>query len=225
VGIARAFARQLAHPSGAAGRLLGCAMDFANRRPTQRAIRYLDVQTGEAVLDVGCGTGAALARLLDRTSCQVAGIDASPTMIAAARRRLGARAQLQVGAIEDAPFCPAGFDAVLALNVMYFADRQGRFAAALRRQLKPGGRLIAYVTHRDAMERWRFARSGYHRLFDEEELTEALIAGGFARTCISVHSLPIAPGVAGLVAVAFKTEATGCQSSDLRQAKAAHPAG
>lgn len=207
---AQAFASQLAHPRGWAGRLLGHAMDLANRRPTELALSLLDPQPGERVLDAGCGTGAALAALLQRAGCDACGIDASPAMVAAARRRLGGKADCRVARIEDAPFPPASFDAVLALNVLYFEDCDGRMSTSLRRLLKPGGRLVAYVTHRDTMQEWSFANSGYHRLYDEHDLVEALERGGFAANAISVHALPVAPGVAGLVAVAVNQESPAC---------------
>lgn len=72
--------------------------------------------------------------------------------------------------------------------------------AALRESLRHGGRLVAYVTHRHAMERWRFAHSGLHRLYDVSGLEDALVEGGFARASISVKDLAVAPGIRGLVA-------------------------
>ncbi|MEY4721180.1 MAG: hypothetical protein RIQ46_905, partial [Pseudomonadota bacterium] len=121
MGLARRFAQQLARPQGLAGRLIGNAMDVANRRPTRLALDLLDPRPGERVLDAGCGTGAALAMLLDRAAVEATGVDPSPTMLAAARRRLGARARLGEVAIQDLPFPDGEFDAVMALNVLYFA--------------------------------------------------------------------------------------------------------
>ncbi len=178
-------------------------MDIANRVPTRLAIDLLDPQPGERILDAGCGTGAAIAGLLDRAECRVAGIDPSPAMISSARRRLGWRALLQQCTIEETPAAMNGFDAALALNLFYFADRQGAMIDALRRALKPGGRLVAYVTDRAAMERWPFAQQGVHRLFDEGELVRALEAGGFDPARISVHSVSITRSINGLFARAI----------------------
>lgn len=202
MSFARNFAEQLARPSGWAGRLLGGAMDVANRRPTQLAVELLDPRCGEHILDVGCGTGAALAGVLRRAACHVTGVDPSDTMLQAAQRRLGDRAALLPVGIEDLPFGEATFDAALALNVLYFSDSEGDMLANLRRVLKPGGRLVAYVTHRDTMENWPFARQGLHRLFDEEELVDAFVAGGFARENIYVHGRAITRSVRGLLAYA-----------------------
>lgn len=195
------FAAQLAHPRGLGGRLLGRAMDLANAGPMRSAVEALDPKTGERILDAGCGTGAALERLRARADCKVYGIDRSEAMVAAARRRLGAGATLAWGDIESlSQHSWRPFDAVLALNVLYFADQGGAMVAALRESLRHGGRLVAYVTHRHAMERWRFAHSGLHRLYDVSGLEDALVEGGFARASISVKDLAVAPGIRGLVA-------------------------
>lgn len=200
--LSRALAEQLARPSGRAGRWLGGAMDVANRRPTQLAVDLLAPMDGERILDAGCGTGAAIAQVLHRADCRMTGVDRSESMLVAARRRLGWRARLHCAAIEDLPLAAGTFDAVLALNVFYFADPEGRMLASLARVLRPGGRLVAYVTHRDTMQDWRFARRGLHRLYDEAALVDAIVAGGFARADISVHAVPVTRSVKGLLALA-----------------------
>jgi hypothetical protein len=73
----------------------------------------------------------------------------------------------------------------------------------IREALRPGGRLVVYVTHRNSMEQWAFAREGIHRLYDEFDLAAALQCGGFAREGISVQSLPIARSLTGLFAIAI----------------------
>jgi len=200
--LSRTLAEQLARPTGRTGRLLGGAMDLANRRPTQLAVDLLAPLDGERILDVGCGTGAAMAHVLRRADCRLTGVDRSPGMVAAARQRLGWRARLHCAGIEDLALPAGTFDAVLALNVLYFADPEGRMLASLARLLRPGGRLIAYVTHRDTMQGWRFARRGLHRLYDEAGLVDAIAAGGFAPDGISVHAAPVTRSVKGLLALA-----------------------
>jgi SAM-dependent methyltransferase len=200
VALSARFAAQLAHPRGFAGRLLGRVMDFANERPLRLAIEALEPKAGERILDAGCGTGAALLAIQRQADCRLYGLDRSAAMIAAARNRLGNRAMLAQGEIRHVPGMWPPFDAVLALNVLYFADSKGEMIAGLRRALRPGGRLVAYVSDRQTMERWPFTRAGHHKLFDARELEDLLALGGFSRTSISIKDHAVAPGIRGLVA-------------------------
>ncbi len=200
MSIARSLAQQLARPSGSAGRLLGALMDIANRKPLRLAVDSLAPAAGETILDAGCGTGAAMAAMLKRAPCHVTGADASATMLATARRRLGSRVALTEASLEALPFPPESFDAVLALNVLYFNDGTNAMLRALHTVLRPGGRLVAYVTDAQSMEDWSFARAGLHRLYDADALHAAFVDAGFANDCCTVHEVSVTRRIKGLVA-------------------------
>jgi ubiquinone/menaquinone biosynthesis C-methylase UbiE len=76
-------------------------------------LQKLEGQTGLAVLDVGCGTGAVLAQLAERGCQKLAGLDLAPNMIAVARHKLGARADLRVGEADHLPWPAEQFEVVL----------------------------------------------------------------------------------------------------------------
>lgn len=198
--LSHSLAQQLARPHGMVGRWLGRAMDIANRKPTRLALDALNAQPGEAIVDAGCGTGAALASLRDRTpGLSLAGFDPSAAMIEAARRRLGQRALLAQATTSDQPFGQHRFDAVVALNMLYFCDAEGQMLCDLKAMLKPGGRLVAYVTDGASMQDWRLVSAGLHRLWTAASLREALKAAGFAPSGISVHQEVVARRVNGLI--------------------------
>jgi len=201
VSFAENLGGQLARPRGIAGWLLGEAMDIANRKPVKVALDLLDAKPGQHILDAGCGTGEALRRLAQRVRCEAAGIDPSQTMIAAARRKLGRNVPLACSTIEDWPES-GRYDGILALNVLYFCTPDGAMISALRRMLKPGGRLVAYVSDRRAMEGWSFTGAGHHRLYDKTELTDALCDAGFAPGNVNVQVGRVARSVTGLWATA-----------------------
>lgn len=98
---------------------------------------------GSRVLDVGCGTGAQLARYLgdDR---ELFGVDLSPSMLERARQRLGADAHLHLGSAEDLPFDDDFFDQVLATLVLHEMPRDTRLAVIeeVRRVMRTDGRLL-----------------------------------------------------------------------------------
>jgi ubiquinone/menaquinone biosynthesis C-methylase UbiE len=207
MGVAAGLARQLAEPSGLAGALCGAAMDLVNRVPLHMAIDMLCPVSGEVLLDAGCGTGAASEEMLRRADCSIAAIDQSATMLRRARSRMmklgsGSAVEFHQDRLEDLPCEPGSIDAALALNVLYFCGEDSGMIAAIRCALRPGGRLVAYVTHRRSMEKWSFTREGYHRLYDEKALRGALVEGGFDPKGITICSKTVAPRIDGLFALA-----------------------
>ena len=126
------------------------------RELRQKTVTLAQLQPGEQVLDVGCGTGTLareVARRVGRTG-HVAGIDPSAQQIAQARAQAARRnlpIDFQLGVIEQLPFPDQTFDMVFSTLMMHHLPaplkRQG--LAEIARVLKPGGRLvIADFTHK-----------------------------------------------------------------------------
>src|SRR5438105_1566422 len=66
-------------------------------------VRLLDVQAGQAALDIACGQGV-LCRVLAARGAEVTGVDAAAELIRAARERGGERIAYRVGDARDLPF-------------------------------------------------------------------------------------------------------------------------
>lgn len=92
---------------------------------------------GERVLDLGCGDGA-LTEKIAASGAAVVGIDSSPEMVDAARRR-GIDARVGDGAA--LPFA-AEFDAVFSNAALHWMRDPDPVIAGVRRALKPGGRFV-----------------------------------------------------------------------------------
>jgi ubiquinone/menaquinone biosynthesis C-methylase UbiE len=111
---------------------------------------------GSNVLDLGCGTGRWLARLMARGACSVVGIDLSAAMLNVARRRAGLCEQLVRADGLRLPFRASVFDFVLfsfALN--HIKDLQA-IARELARAMKLQGRLLISEMHPEAcVQGWR----------------------------------------------------------------------
>jgi ubiquinone/menaquinone biosynthesis C-methylase UbiE len=109
------------------------------------------------VLELGFGPGHVQLALAGGAH-PACGLDASPQMIAIARRRLrraGRPARLAQGRAQQIPFAAASFDTVLAtFPAEYIADP--RTHAEIRRVLAPGGRVVMLPTAQ--LDRSRYAR-------------------------------------------------------------------
>ena len=142
-----------------------------------KVLRLARLQPGEAVLDVGCGTGtlAIAAKRHVGPTGTVHGIDASSEMLARAEkkaRKAGVEVVLRNAMAQALPFPDAQFDAVLTTVMLHHLPRKARAqcAAEMRRVLKPGGRALAVEFGVAAREQKgflaHFHRHGHVKLSD-----------------------------------------------------------
>jgi len=102
------------------------------------------VSSGQAVLDVACGTGQ-LAIPAARAGARVTGVDISAPWINQADRRAraeGLAACFDVGDVESLPYDSDEFDTVISLIGAMFAPRPALAASEMLRVCQPGGRII-----------------------------------------------------------------------------------
>jgi len=100
---------------------------------------------GRRTLDVGCGEGR-LTRHLAALGHRVVGIDASPTLIAAARE-LAPDMELQVGNASALPFDDASFDQIVSFMCLHDVDDLDGAVREIARVLEPGGVACLAVVH------------------------------------------------------------------------------
>lgn len=111
----------------------------------QMALELGDVRRGERVLDVATGTGAMLRELARRNACPgpVIGVDRSRSMVSGASG-LAAPFQLVVADARALPFPDASFDVISVCYLVHLLqpDDRRRVFAAVRRLVRPGGRIV-----------------------------------------------------------------------------------
>lgn len=95
-------------------------------------------------LDVGCGTGALSESLVEHGAREVVGIDASPAYVAHAARRVP-RGRFEPADAQRLPFPDASFDAAVSGLVLNFVPDPSAAAREMRRVVRPGGVVAAYV--------------------------------------------------------------------------------
>ena len=115
----------------------------------QAVVERLGLRAGDRVLEVGCGHGVAATLVCERLDGgSYTGVDRSPKMIAAARRRNAAqvaagRAAFEVMQLEALELGARRFDVIFAVRVGLFHREPARARALAERWLAPGGRIVS----------------------------------------------------------------------------------
>lgn len=114
---------------------------------------------GKKVLDVGCGNGYVLSRFA-MNGAETHGVDLTPAAVDLCRRRfafMGLHGDFRVANAEALPFEDDTFDCVTSMGVLHHTPDTPKAVDEVYRVLKPGGRLILMLYHRNSvLYRWRF---------------------------------------------------------------------
>jgi trans-aconitate methyltransferase len=115
-----------------------------SRRVAPRFLTWLDLDDGLRWADLGCGSGALSATVLDRASpASVHGVDPSAAQVEeAVRRVVDPRVSFTVGTADDLP--AGAFDVVVSGLVLNFVPDPTAAVSAMARAA-PGGVVAAYV--------------------------------------------------------------------------------
>ncbi len=160
-------------------------------------LQRLELTGGEVVLDAGCGSGRITRALLEQLPHgRVIAVDESPSMIEAARRRLGPAVDLRVADLLELELeLEEPVDAIFSTATFHWISDHGRLFRRLRAALHPGGRLVAQCGGEGNIDVLRaeasavLAREPYAQHFTDwrapwnyagpEQTRERLLAAGF----------------------------------------------
>ena len=185
--------RQYRRPSGLIGRYVGRRMARQHVPENAWTVALLDAQPADRILELGFGPGIAveaLARVVTRG--QIAGVDASRAMVAAARRRnrqaiRAGRVSLQYGEAARLPYPDAAFDKAYGIHTIYFWPDAPAGLKEMHRVLRPGGMAVLTIL---PQERWPASPDGSLgtpecRVYSGAGLMQLMRAAGFSQTRIA----------------------------------------
>jgi ubiquinone/menaquinone biosynthesis C-methylase UbiE len=104
-------------------------------------VDFMQIQDGESVLDVGCGTGnLALAIAEKRRATKIVGVDLSKGFIEYAREKSSdLRLILEQGDVQNLPYAADSFDRAMAMLVIHFVPDKAKAISEMKRVTKRGG--------------------------------------------------------------------------------------
>ena len=161
-------------------------MNFGHAPLTNWGLSIVEIHDGWTMLDIGCGGGATLKRLLKRSmNAQVYGIDISEESVAKAKKVNAGVLDKQVfvtqGSAEVLPYEDNKFDLVTAVETVYFWPNLPNCLKEVKRVMKPGGRFAIMVEVLESDSVWTDVVDGM-TAYSPEQLKEMLDGAGFVNT-------------------------------------------
>ena len=186
MGLLKSFFSQCARPEGALGRVMLSFMNYTHGPLTHWGLKLVNIQDGWTILDVGCGGGFTIRRLLKRSKdAHVYGIDISEESVAKAKKVNADVLEKQVfvtlGSAEKLPYDDAKFDLVTAVETVYFWPNLPGCLQEVRRVLKPGGKFAILVEVVDSDSKWTSVVEGM-TAYTPEQIKSLLDDAGFTQT-------------------------------------------
>jgi SAM-dependent methyltransferase len=117
-----------------------------SRRVAPRFLSWLAVPAEQRWLDVGCGTGALCAAIVDHCSpSSVVGVEPSDAFLNTAKEQLAGRAVLHRGSATEIPLDDASIDVTVSGLVLNFVPDGRAALAEMARVTGSGGTIAGYV--------------------------------------------------------------------------------
>jgi len=168
------------------GRLMLRFMNFGHAPLTNWGLSQVEIQDGWTMLDIGCGGGATLQRLLNRSKgATVYGIDISEESVKRAKRVnakvIDKQVFVRLGSAEKLPYKDGMFNLVTAVETVYFWPDLPHCLQEVRRVLKSGAQFVIMVEVVDSDSVWTNVVEGMN-VYSPEQLKELLDEAGFVQT-------------------------------------------
>ena len=186
MGLFKSFFTNCANPQGWMGRLMLRFMNFGHAPVTNWGLDLIDFQDGWTMLDIGCGGGATLKRLIKKSvNAKAYGIDISEESVAKARKvnadLLGKQVFVCQGSAEKLPCEDGKFDLVTAVETVYFWPNLPSCLKEVHRVLKKGGKFAILVEVVEGDSIWTKVVEGM-TAYSPEQLKKLLDDAGFVDT-------------------------------------------
>lgn len=196
MGLLSKFFSNARKPEGFLGKLMVNGMNGGGHAAMANwALAMVTIDRDDHILDIGCGGGANIARLLQRTlQGTVMGIDFSSVSVRKstkvnAKAIQEGRCKVLEGNVANLPFAESSFDVVTAFETIYFWPDIEHCFNEVKRVLKPGGQFVIVNESDGSGEmdaKWESMIEDMHT-YTPEEIRHHLTNVGFNDLNITVN--------------------------------------
>ena len=181
------FFQNTCKPKGIGGRIMVGMMNTGHSAMAEWGFKHLKIAENDICLDIGCGGGANVKRLLNKaTNGKVTGIDYSEVSVEKSKKVNKAeigndRCEILQGNAAELPFEDETFDVVTAFETIYFWPDIDRSFKQVHRVLKSGGTfMICNEVNGENQkdEKWTTIVDGM-KIYTAEQIEEFLKQAGF----------------------------------------------
>ena len=181
----RAFlAKQLGYPSGIFGRLLMKLLNKGNATMNDFTFQQLDLQSGDAVLEIGFGGGYLLEKIIaSQIPSRIVGIDPQMDVINMGTKKFSqaiseGNLELQQASGESLSYEDNTFTKICTVNTIYFWSNPQAVLKECDRLLQPQGKLIICYNSPEFLERAKLTSYGF-TAYQPEDLESLMANAGF----------------------------------------------
>ena len=162
----------------------GDAMERGHTAMTNAAIEGWSMTNASRALDVGCGSGWTLRKLIAAGAGSASGVDISPKMVALGNGyyKDNPNCDLHVSSADDLPFEDQSFDNILSIESIYYYPDPARALREWARVAKPGAALaiaIDLFQENIATHVWCDALDIEVHLLSKPQIRDMLLAAGW----------------------------------------------
>ena len=183
------FTDNFGNPQGLLGRMMLVSMEKEHLPMAKWAFTQLHVPKDGYILDIGCGGGYNVRRLLEASlNGKVVGFDISEESVRKAKKinkkEIGKRCRIQQGSVEKMPFQDGKFDFVTAFETVFFWPDLSQNIKEVYRVVKPKGRFAVINNYGDPGIDWEKKVPCMKRR-TAEEIKQFMEDAGFANITIA----------------------------------------
>lgn len=180
------FIQNTRKPEGTLGRMMLKGMNTGHAKLAAWGFSHLTLRNHTHILDVGCGGGANIAKMLkDVSGSVVDGLDYSAESVAFSKKTnadyLGKRCTIHQGDVSSLPYSDHSLDYVTAFETIYFWPDPDAAFKEIKRVLKPGGILFICCESADPSNTTWTDRIEGMTVYGGEDLKKRLLKIGYLK--------------------------------------------